>query len=62
MDDEFVIDGSHFGGILQAVDHMLSSTYKDTDVELVCNSETEEYTLRTRIGNGKYEILTVIPY
>lgn len=60
--DEFIIDGSHFGGVFRAIDHMLSSGHKDTDVELVCNSETEEYTLRTRIEHGKYEILAVIPY
>ena len=43
---ELIIDGSHYGGILRAIEHVLYSGYRATDTEIVCN-EKELYTLRT---------------
>ena len=57
--DEFIIDGSHFGGVLEAVKSMLTNSRQVEDVELVCNNEEETYILREIAG--KYVIAT-IPY
>lgn len=54
--DEFIIDGSHFGGVLEAVKSMLTNSRQVEDVELVCNEE-EIYILRET--TGKYVIATI---
>lgn len=58
--DKFIIDGSHFGGVLRAVDYMVKSGYVIKDVELVCDEEREIYELR--LHTMAQTVLTTIPY
>ena len=70
--DSMIIDGRHFGGVMQAVCHMIKLIgYRPKDVELVCNDELEIYELRAQNRPGetmlprntpKYIVLATIPY
>ena len=48
--NDFIIDGSHFIGVLQAIQHLLTSKHKAVDVVLVCDNDTEEYVLKLQDG------------
>ena len=58
--EELIIDGSHYEGILKAIGHVLYSGYKATDTEIVCNGETEEYVLQ--LLDERHTVITTIPY
>lgn len=45
--DSMIIDGSHFDGVSQAKARARINGYNDNEVELLCNEETETYTLQT---------------
>lgn len=59
---EFIIDGSHFEAVEKAQYHMSTGNYKTHAVELLCDDESEEYTLRLRLGEGEYETITKFEY
>lgn len=55
---EFIIDGSHFSGVLRAVAWIQEHKYTGS-VELVCDDEAEVYILR---AEDTVKTLTELPY
>jgi len=49
--NNLIINGSHFTGVLNAIEFSLFNNLKLTEIELLCDCENELYCIYTLDGN-----------